>query len=609
MLGWEDIDSKHVKAGYPGWALKQLQKTALPCVEKNDAWFGETAILNVEGVEVPVSQVIVAHKSPAGQLEYYSTIMRDITEQRNTEEEISTATAYLQSCLLSIPDAMLMLDEKGRFIGVNSTFLEWVDRGLEDFIGKTPRQVSPPFFSDETLGLLNGRIDERIRSGGTVSNIEFDITDLSGRIRNILYTAAAVLNDKEEILGEIVIMRDISALKIFEVDLLESEEKFRMISEQSLIGISIIQDGRVVYVNDQAARITDYSKEELLSWKPNAFLKNVHPDDIGKIIGDGEGIESDAGDFAVKHYTFRMISRSGEVKWVDQYSKQIHWGGRPANLSSSLDITERKRLEEMMIQSEKMLSVGGLAAGMAHEINNPLAGILQATQVIRNRLSGDNQVNRNVADALGTNIETIEKYLANRKVLTMLESIQEAGEQAADIVENMLSFSRKSDSLVTKNSLAHLLDKTLGLTSSDYDVKSKYDFRSIDVIRDYEDDMPLVPCKKSEIQQVFLNVLKNSAQAMAENPARQEKPCFVLRVSKNGSFARVEIEDNGPGMSEESCKRAFEPFFTTKTIGEGTGLGLSVSYFIITEHHEGTMSVISTLGHGTKFIIELPINP
>jgi PAS domain S-box-containing protein len=417
-----------------------------------------------------------------------------------------------------------------------------------------------------------------------------------------------VLNDNEEILGEIVIMRDISALKEFEIDLLESEEKFRMISEQSLIGISIIQDGRVVYVNDQAARITDYPKEELLSWKPNAFLKNVHPDDIGKIIGDAETIESDAGDFAVKHYTFRMISRSGEVKWVDQYSKQIHWGGRPAYLSSSLDITERKRLEEMMIQSEKMLSVGGLAAGMAHEINNPLAGILQATQVIRNRLSGDVEVNRNVADTLGTNIETIEKYLGSRKILTMLESIQEAGEQAAVIVENMLSFSRKSNSIATQNSLADLLDKTVELTSSDYDIKNKYDFRSIEVIREYQDGMPLVLCKKSEIQQVFLNVLKNSAQAMAENPGKQEKPRFVLRLTQNKGIARVEIEDNGPGMSEESRKRVFEPFFTTKPIGEGTGLGLSVSYFIITEHHEGTMSVVSTLGHGTKFIIELPIN-
>jgi PAS domain S-box-containing protein len=415
-----------------------------------------------------------------------------------------------------------------------------------------------------------------------------------------------VLNDKEEILGEIVIIRDISALKKFEIDLLESEEKFRMISEQSQIAISIIQDGRVVYLNDQSAKITEYSKEEIFSWGPNEFRNHIHPEDLVNLFGK---VDLESNNAAAKHMTFRMISRSGEIKWVDQFTKTINWGGRPALLNASLDITEKKRLEEVMIQSEKMLSVGGLAAGMAHEINNPLAGILQATQVIRNRLSSDIQVNRNVADTLGTNIETIEKYLGNRKILTMLESIQDAGEQAADIVENMLSFSRKSDSLVTKNNLAHLLDKTVELTSSDYDIKNKYDFRSIDVIRDYEDDMPLVPCKKSEIQQVFLNILKNSAQAMADNPAKQEKQRFVLRVTQNKGVARVEIEDNGPGISEESRKRVFEPFFTTKPIGEGTGLGLSVSYFIITEHHKGTMRVVSTLGHGTKFIIELPINP
>jgi len=119
--------------------------------------------------------------------------------------------------------------------------------------------------------------------------------------------------------------------------------------------------------------------------------------------------------------------------------------------------------------------------------------------------------------------------------------------------------------------------------------------------------MPLVPCEAAKIQQVLLNIFKNGAQAMQE--ASIEKPIFIVRVSYEEvpKTASIEIEDNGPGMDEKTRKRIFEPFFTTKPVGIGTGLGLSVSYFIITENHGGTMAVESTLGHGAKFIIHLPL--
>jgi signal transduction histidine kinase len=117
--------------------------------------------------------------------------------------------------------------------------------------------------------------------------------------------------------------------------------------------------------------------------------------------------------------------------------------------------------------------------------------------------------------------------------------------------------------------------------------------------------MPQIPCERSNIQQVFLNVLKNGAQAMSES--QTEAPCFVLRVALKSGMAQVEIEDNGPGMDEVTRMRAFEPFFTTKDIGVGTGLGLSVSYFIITESHSGTIEVESEPGKGANFIIRLPV--
>ncbi len=270
------------------------------------------------------------------------------------------------------------------------------------------------------------------------------------------------------------------------------------------------------------------------------------------------------------------------------------------------DVTERVRLEEMMIQSEKMMSVGGLAAGMAHEINNPLAGIMQNIQVVLDRVSTDMPVNARAAHDLGVSMEGISAYLEERQVTSMLESVRQSGQRAAKIVENMLSFSRKSDAQVSSHDLSKLLDQTVELAGSDYDLKKKQDFKKIEIVREYEPSLPAVPCEGTKIQQVILNLLKNGAQAMAEIDDAQEQPRFVLRTRRDGDMARIEVEDNGPGMVEDIRKRIFEPFFTTKDAGTGTGLGLSVSYYIITEDHGGTMQVKSAPGRGARFVIQLP---
>ena len=270
------------------------------------------------------------------------------------------------------------------------------------------------------------------------------------------------------------------------------------------------------------------------------------------------------------------------------------------------DVTERVRLEEMMIQNEKMLSVGGLAAGMAHEINNPLAGILQNASVLINRLSGDLPANHKAAEAAGTTMAAIDQYLKLRKLPDMLENIRTSGSLAATIVKNMLSFARKSESVVSTQELGPLLDQTLDLLKTDYNMKKHYDFKHIQIIREYDQIAGPVPCEASKLQQVFMNILKNGAEAMADVDHPPVAPAFILRVRDKHDWVQVEIEDNGPGMDEKTRRRIFEPFFTTKPVGKGTGLGLSVSYFIITEDHKGEMHVHTTEGGGTCFVIRLP---
>jgi PAS domain S-box-containing protein len=272
------------------------------------------------------------------------------------------------------------------------------------------------------------------------------------------------------------------------------------------------------------------------------------------------------------------------------------------------DVTSRVRMEEIMVQTEKMMSVGGLAAGMAHEINNPLGGILQNVQNLTRRLSGSLPGNQAAADRLQIDLDAVTAYLEQRKIFHFLNQIKESGERASRIVDNMLTFSRKSRSQKLPLNLADVINKTIELAAHDYDLKKHYDFRNIQILRYFDEDLPEVMCVGTEMEQVVLNLLRNAAQALAEGRLGGTRSRIVLRLYQQDHWAVIEVEDNGPGMDEDTRKRVFEPFFSTKGVGLGTGLGLSVAYFIVTNNHNGSMRVESARGSGTRFVISLPVS-
>jgi signal transduction histidine kinase len=269
------------------------------------------------------------------------------------------------------------------------------------------------------------------------------------------------------------------------------------------------------------------------------------------------------------------------------------------------DVTERVRMEETMVQTEKMMSVGGLAAGMAHEINNPLGVLAQGCQNLLRRVSDEIPANRAAAEELGLDLGLMRAYLERRGFYRFLTGMQEATARASHIVSDMLAYSRRSASSFVQVDLADLLEEVLRLAGHDYDLKTSYDFRRIRIDRDYTSGPFDVSGDRTAIEQVILNLLRNAAQAMALSPSGRD-PAIWLRLRDEGDRVRLEVEDNGPGMTEEVRRRLFEPFFTTKPVGVGTGLGLSVAYFIVTEQHRGTMEAVSAPGEGARFIIRLP---
>jgi len=285
------------------------------------------------------------------------------------------------------------------------------------------------------------------------------------------------------------------------------------------------------------------------------------------------------------------------------------------------DVTNRVQLENMIIQNEKMSSLGELAAGVAHEINNPLGTILQSLQTIQRRLSDDLIANIQVAEKKGIDLEKLVAYLEERQILAFLSNIKEAGERAATIVTNMLEFSSTHTQKHESIQLIALLNRSIDLAISSSSLQKKRGNINVTINRNFPDTCPSIHGMAAEIQQVILNLINNAYQAYSEDYKKNHtkgstnksdnntEGKLIITVSLNitGSDAIIKINDNGPGMDEWTKKHIFEPFFTTKETGKGTGLGLSVSYFIITEHHQGFISVESTAAKGTTFIIRLPI--
>ncbi len=298
------------------------------------------------------------------------------------------------------------------------------------------------------------------------------------------------------------------------------------------------------------------------------------------------------------------FNAEGGKRYFDILIYPLSLGKDPGAVVYMEDVSERAQLENMMVRSEKMRSIGSLASGLAHEINNPLAAVMQNAQVLNQRLSRNLKKNAAVAAELGTTIETVADYAQRRGCLNMIQAITDAGQKAAKIVANLQSFSRVAASNYAKCSLVELFDRTLELASSDYDMRHHYDFRHIKIVREIE-TVPQISCESSQIQQVILSLLKNAAQAMSRNT---DEPQITVGIYLyNDNQVALLIEDNGPGMDEQLASRIFDPFYTTNDVGLGTGLGLSIAYFIVTQNHRGEMNVTSQPGQGSCFKILLPV--
>lgn len=383
-------------------------------------------------------------------------------------------------------------------------------------------------------------------------------------------------------------------------ELLRKSQEYaqNIINSMPSIIIGVTQDGIITHWNTAARKATGIKHETALGLHLSEVAKDMEIDEelIDRAInlhqpqkreGRKQGHSSQAQFTDLIIYPLLSEDIEGAVIRID-------------------DVTLRIQLETMMVQNEKMNSLGELAAGVAHEINNPLGTILQTLQNIKRRTSPEFPANDATAKELGVSLKAINEYLEVRNIMDFLNDIKDAGERAMFIVKHMLEFSRAQDRQYHSINIVELLDRSIDLAQNAMNAKPIETRIAYKIEKNYPELGVEIPCSPVEIQQVILNLLSNAYHAYAEKE-HGEQLTIRVNLSYTDKEAIIEISDNGPGMDSWTQKHIFDPFFTTKEVGKGTGLGLSVSYFIITEHHQGSISVDSAINQGTSFTIRLPI--
>jgi PAS domain S-box-containing protein len=320
------------------------------------------------------------------------------------------------------------------------------------------------------------------------------------------------------------------------------------------VAVSDPETGAVTRVNRAVAELTGYSPAEMLGVAPPyPWVASAEPPRPGGEIP-----------MLIRHKSGRLTPVE-----VERLTVETAAGTAIAGVSVITDVAERRHFEQQLIQSGKLASIGELAAGVAHEINNPLFAILGLTEFL------------------------LEDAEPGSKARERLEIIRTTGIEIRDIVRSLLDFAReRSDELVTV-SLAEVVRQTVELFRRTSAAKH------IEIVERYGDEPMLVEASPNQLKQIFVNLLSNARQAM---PAGGE---VTIAVESEGGHVVARVADTGPGISEETVARIFEPFYTTKRDVGGTGLGLSVSLGIA-QAHGGALTVRSQPGEGACFVLSLP---
>jgi PAS domain S-box-containing protein len=609
---------------------------------------------------------------------HIQTLSVDITEQTHVERALIKSEQNLHNALDNLPMGIRIADKDDNSLYLNQAFLNIY--GYKN-IDETRNIKLIDHYTPESYAEYMQRHERRLNGAPHQDTIEVDIIRKDGAIRHLQLSSTKLFWDGNE--QALTIFNDVTERK-------QAEQLYNTLSESSPGGVYIAQNEKFVFTNTVFQKNIGYTADELATISPETL---VYPED--RDIVRQSAVQMLKGE-RNQPYVFRVITKSGEIRWGLETMTSITWGGKRAMLGNFIDITERKqaeerleqaaqewritfdsitdiisihdkdnrivrinkamadlvkktpqelvgqfchevmhgtkdppancphlltiksgkpavlemfnpnfeayfhestsplfnekgevsgsvivardvtqqkRMEEQLILTDRLASIGELSSGIAHELNNPLTSVIGFSQLL---------IQGNVPDNIKED----------------LSIIYSEAQRAAVIVKNLLTFARKHAPVTQLSQINIVIEDVLRLRSYEQRVNN------IEVEKHLAAALPEIMMDPFQIQQVFLNIIVNAEFAMLEAHQRGK---LVITTEKSDGVVKITFADDGPGITEANLKRIFNPFFTTKEVGKGTGLGLSICHGIITEHG-GKIYVRSVNGQGAAFIVELPLN-
>jgi len=575
-----------------GYANEQLLKmTILSLLDKTDQSFIEDLFIHPERYgektctgahlitsvnEVKEAEVCIALAETSRGVRKGYAYLKDITERKKFERDLKGSEEKLRRLFERVRHGLFISSKEGRFLDCNQALLDMLGYPSKEEFLKIDI-VRDLYVNPEDRKILK----EKSERGGYVKDMEVEFKKKNGDKITVLLTGHPIKNEEGETIGYEGINLDITERKRIEDELREANEFFMNLIESSVDGIiAADMKGNIFIFNKGAEALTGYTAEEVIG---KFHITKIYPEGLAKEIMKKLRSPEYGGVGKFIPTQLKVVNKFGEEIHVQISAALIYNGAgqEVASVGIFTDLRSRllmeKKLQEthlQLVSSEKMASLGKLAAGIAHEINNPLGGILIYSSLMMEDLPEEDPKRGDLA-----------------------RIVQETG-RCKEIVKSLLEFARQTEPKKEPTDINRAINDGL------FFLVNQALFHNIRIVKNLDPFLPFVRGNSGQLKQVFMNIIVNAAEAMHGNG----NLTIATSLSPDRKTVWIEFADTGEGIPEENLSRIFDPFFTTKDVGKGTGLGLATSYGIV-QDHGGTINVRSKVGLGTSFIIGLPIQP